>query len=81
MRGTVYAAGDGTISIRRVSVYDSSDYKWKNIADTTVNVLNNTIAIEKGRVIDPSSIKKALDIRIIKRDRSTDGDAYIIIVE
>lgn len=81
MRGTVYAAGDGTISIRRVSVYDSSDYKWKNIADTTVNVLNNTIAIEKGRVIDPSSIKKGADIRIIKRDRSTDGDAYIIIVE
>ena len=81
VRGTVYAAGNGTISIRKVTAYNSSTYKWDNIADTTVNILSNTIAIENGKLIDPSSIKKGTDVRIIKRDRTADGDAYIIIVE
>lgn len=81
VRGTVYAAGNGTISIRKVTAYNPSTYKWDNIADTTVNILSNTIAIENGKLIDPSSIKKGTDVRIIKRDRTADGDAYIIIVE
>jgi len=46
-----------------------------------VNILNNTIVIENGKLIDPSSIKKGTDVRIIKRDSTADGDAYIIIVE
>jgi hypothetical protein len=81
IRGTVYAAEDGTISLRKVSAYEPSGHKWENIADTTVNILNNTIAIENGAIIDPSSIERGTDVRIIKRDKSTGGDVYIIIVE
>ncbi len=81
VRGTVYAADAGTLSIRRASVYNPSTYKWENIADSTVNILSNTIAIENGKLIDPSSIRKGDVVRIIKRDSSAGGDAYIIIVE
>lgn len=81
VRGTVFASDNGTISIRRASAYNPSAYKWENIGDTTVNILNNTVAIKNGVLIDPSTIRKGDDVRIIKRDRTTGGDAYIIIVE
>lgn len=81
VRGTVFASDNGSISIRRASAYNPSAYKWENIGDTTVNILNNTIVIENGVLIDPSSIRRGDDVRIIKRDRTTGGDAYIIIME
>lgn len=81
VRGTVYSADDSTISIRRASAYNPSTNKWENIADVTANILSNTIVIENGRLIDPSSIRNGDVVRIIKRDSSAGGDAYIIIVE
>lgn len=81
VRGTVYSADDSTISIRRASAYNPSTNKWENIADVTANILSNTIVIENGRLIDSSSIRNGDVVRIIKRDSSAGGDAYIIIVE
>ena len=81
VKGTVYASGEGTIGLRRASVYNASKYVWDNFSDTTVDILKNTIAIENGSIIDPAKIKKGTVVRIIKKDKSTTGDAYIIFVD
>lgn len=81
VRGTVYATGDGAISIRRASVYNPTKFIWENSADIKVNILKNTIAFRNGSIIDPASIKKGEYIRVVKKDRSAEGDAYIIFVE
>ena len=81
VKGTVYATGNGTISLRKSSVYNPSKFVWENCADIEISILNNTIAVKNGSIIDPASIKKAETIRVIKKDRNTTGDAYIIFVE
>jgi hypothetical protein len=54
---------------------------WDNCPDTTVNVLKNTVVIENGSIIDPAKVRKGTCLRIIKKDKSATGDAYIIFVE
>ncbi len=81
VRGTVYATDDGEITLRRASVYNASKFMWDSCPDTTVSILKNTIAIENGTVIDPAKIRKGSVVRVIKKDKSAAGDAYIILVE
>ncbi|NLK86194.1 MAG: S-layer homology domain-containing protein, partial [Clostridiaceae bacterium] len=81
VKGTVYTSDDGTIILRRASVYNVSKYMWDNCPDITVNILKNTIAIENGSIIDPARIKKGAVVRVIKKDKTSTGDAYIILVE
>lgn len=81
IKGTVYATDDGTISLRKASIYNVTKYLWDSSPDTTVNILENTIAIENGSIIDPAKIKKGTAVRVIKKEKSATGDAYIIFVE
>ena len=81
IKGTVYATGDDEISLRRAVVYNASKYLWESCPDTTVNILKNTIAIEKGMIIDPAKIEKGTNLRIVKKGNSATEDAYIIFVE
>jgi hypothetical protein len=81
IKGTVYATGDDEISLRRAVIYNASKYLWESCPDTTVNILKNTIAIEKGMIIDPAKIEKGTNLRIIKKGNSATEDAYIIFIE
>lgn len=81
VKGTVYTSDAGEIILRRASAYNASKYMWDKCPDITVNILKNTIAIENGSVIDPAKIKKGTVVRVIKKDKSAAGDAYIIFVE
>ncbi len=81
IKGTVYASEAGEISLRKASIYNTTKYLWDNCPDTTVKILKNTIAIENGSIIDPTKIKKGTVLRVIKKDKSATGDAYIILVE
>ena len=81
IKGTVYASEAGEISLRKASIYNTTKYLWDNCPDTTVKIQNNTIAIENGSIIDPTKIKKGTVLRVIKKDKSATGDAYIILVE
>ena len=81
IKGTVYASEAGEISLRKASIYNTTKYLWDNCPDTTVKIQKNTIAIENGSIIDPTKIKKGTVLRVIKKDKSATGDAYIILVE
>lgn len=81
VKGTVYTLDEGKISLRKASIYNASKYIWENCPDTTVNILKNTIVIENGSIIDPAKIRKGTGLRVIKKDRSATGDAYIVFVE
>jgi hypothetical protein len=81
IRGTVYVSDAEKIILRKASVYNASKYMWDSCPDTTANILKNTIVIENGSVIDPAKIKKGTVVRVITKDKSTSGDAYIILVE
>ncbi len=81
IKGTVYASEAGEISLRKASIYNTTKYLWDNCPDTTVKIQKNTIAIENGSIIDPTKIKKGTVVRVIKKEKSATGDAYIILVE
>jgi hypothetical protein len=81
VRGTVSSVNDDEISLRRAKIYNASTYMWDNIADTTINVLKNSVIIKDGRVSNIGNITKGTTLRIIKKDASTVGDVYIIFIE
>lgn len=81
IRGTVFSNDGGTIGIRKATAYNTSKLMWESCADGKIDILKNTIVLKNGVVIDPANIKKGDIIRVLKKDRSATGDAYIIIVE
>lgn len=81
IKGTVYSAKEDEILLVKVQVYDASTYMWKASADTTINILENTVIIQNGKVTNASSIKKGASLRVVKKDKSAAGDGYIIFVE
>lgn len=79
MRGTVYSVDKDQISLKKVSVYDQSSYMWVDRADTSIDLLKNTVIIQNGKTGNTADIKKGAAVRVIKKD--TGGDGYIIFVE
>lgn len=81
MKGDVYKVEDTKLYLRDVIVYNLSTYMWEYVANDTVNILNNSIIIENGKIADASAIKKGDSIRVLKKDKGLDADGYIIFIE
>ena len=81
IKGTVYSMDEDEIRLFKVRVYDASNYIWKAATDTTINILENSIIIQNGKVSNASSIKKGSSLRVVKKDTSAAGDGYIIFIE
>jgi len=81
IKGTVYSVKEDEILLYKVQVYDASTYMWKAGSDTTINVLENTVIMQNGKVTNALSIKKGASLRVVKKDKSAAGDGYIIFVE
>ena len=81
IKGTVYSAKEDEILLFKVQVYDASTYMWKAGSDTTINILENTVIMQNGKVTNASSIKKGASLRIVRKDKSAVADGYIIFVE
>jgi hypothetical protein len=71
------------INVVNVKLYDEEKRIWteSSIKEADINILDNSIIIKDGNIIKPSQLEKGDMVRFIKRDRSNEGDAYIIIVE
>lgn len=95
-KGEVYQLTGGTIGLEgsileepdeinvvNVKLYDEEKRIWvePNIKEADISILDNSIIIKDGNIIKPSQLEKGDMIRFIKRDKSSEGDAYIIIVE
>ena len=81
MKGTVYSSTGNSISLRNTSVYDPATYMWKSGSSAELNLLKNTVVIKNGKVIDTSDIASGDNVRVVKKDTTAAGDAYIIFVE
>jgi len=78
--GTILEEPTGLI-LRKATSYDLSEHLWEDSEDMTLNILKNSIILKNNAVVKPSAIVKGDSIRVIKKDGSETGDAYIIIVE
>ena len=70
-----------SIALRNCKYYDAGTHLWVNMGDSSFNLLTNTFVIKNNMRINPSELKKGDKIRVLKKDSTTTGDAYIIIVE
>lgn len=62
-------------------IYDSTKKMWVDKKDITLNILENSIILKENRIAKPSDLEKGDKVRVIKKDDSLTGDAYIIFVE
>jgi len=62
-------------------VFDTATRLWVNKGDMQISVLANTVVIKGDKIITPAELEKGDRIRVIKRDTSSAGDGYVIIVE
>lgn len=86
--GGAIGAEEGTLlsepnvlQLRNCKYYNVSSHLWVDMADSTVNLLQNSLILKNNRRITPSELKRGDKLRILKTDNSATGDAYIVIVE
>ena len=68
-------------SIQNTSTYDLDNFVWVDSNDMTLNILKNSIILKNNKIAKPSDLKKGDKVRVIRKDGSATGDAYIIMVE
>lgn len=89
--GTVSAKGDiyeitgdsepTGFTMFSAKIYDPTTNMWKDSKDMSLNILDNSIILKDNRIAEPSDLEKGDKVRVIKKDDSETGDAYIIFVE
>ncbi len=81
IKGTVFTASDTNLDLRNVQVYNQATYTWSDSPEASVGLLKNSIVLRNGAVISSSDIHKGDSVRIIKKDTTAAGDAYIVLIE
>ncbi len=81
VKGKVYATNGTKLDLRNVQLYNPATYAWDNNANTSINVLKNSIIIKNSQVIGGAGIIIGDSVRIIKKDTAVNSDGYIIFVE
>lgn len=69
------------LKLRSTAVYNPVTYMWDSAKEMEIGILKNTIILNKGAAIKPSDIRTGDTLRIIKKDNSLAGDAYLVFVE
>lgn len=69
------------LELKNCRYYNSSSNIYVSIAESKVNLLTNSLVIKNNVRINPSELKRGDKLRILKKDSTTYGDAYIVIVE
>ncbi|OPZ84117.1 MAG: hypothetical protein BWY74_04292 [Firmicutes bacterium ADurb.Bin419] len=89
--GTVFAKGEiyemtgedklSGLTLIDAKIYNSTTFKWEGSETMNLGILTNSIILKENRIAKPSDLEKGDKVRVIKKDDSDDGDAYIIFVE
>lgn len=69
------------IALRNCKYYDATTHLWVDMKDSSLNLLTNSLVLKNNKKINPSELKKGDKIRVLKKDKTIVGDAYVIIVE
>jgi hypothetical protein len=82
VKGTVTDSSVDYINLGNASIYDKDTLKW-NEQTSILNliVIPNTIIIKNGKITTMDNIEKGDIVRILKKDNTAKGDAYVIMVE
>jgi hypothetical protein len=62
-------------------VYNPSTHMWEKSKDMRLNILQNSIILKDNMIVQARDIAKGDKVRLIKKDESETGDAYIIFIE
>lgn len=85
LRGEVYLKygqkADGTLALRKVSIYDRSDGEWEDADDADITLREDTIILKNNQPVKPSQIVRGNVVKILKTDDEPSGDALVIIIE
>lgn len=84
--GEVEADGGIVSQPNQIKLYNTKNYDitkqvWNDSKELDLKLLNNTILIKDGNIIDPIKLKKGDRIRVYKKDDTTSGDVYIAVVK
>ena len=69
------------IALLNAKIYNPSTHMWEDSKDMQLSILDNSIILKDNRIAEAKDIEKGDKVRIIKKDDSRTGDAYIIFVE
>ncbi len=70
-----------TLELRNCRYYNVASNLYTTMADSKLTLLSNSLIIKNNQRIKPSDLQKGDKLRILKRDNTPAGDAYIVIVE
>lgn len=70
-----------SVELRNCKYYDPASHLWVSMKNSSFNFLENTLVLKNNKRINPSELKKGDNIRVLKKDNSITGEAYVIIVE
>lgn len=70
-----------SVVLSNCKYYNAGTHLWVSMGDSLFNLLTNTFVIKNNIRINSSELKKGDKIRVLKKDSTSTGDAYIIIVE
>lgn len=68
-------------TVHNAKIYNPSTLMWEDSKDMNLRVLQNSIILKDNSIAEAKDLEKGDKVRIIKKDDSRTGDAYIIFVE
>jgi hypothetical protein len=78
--GSVIVQPDN-IDLRGCKYYNAASHMWVNMNDSSFDILENTLVIKNNQRINQSELKKGDKVKVLKKDNTATGEAYIIIIE
>jgi len=73
--------GPDGVWLVEASAYSRTSNAWVNSRDLYIDFELNTIFIKNGEVVEPDVLRRGDTLRVIKRDDTLSGIAYIVFVE
>lgn len=93
-RGTVYGlkgagyGAEGTLLsepdellLKDTSVYDETSCTWQDSKEMDISLPGNSLIFKNGKLAKPSDIEPGDTVRILEKEKTLGGTAYIVIVE
>lgn len=85
LKGEVYNITSGTgktaLNLKNVVVLSSTTGEWNNLADSTIDILTNSIIVKNKKIAEAQDLEKGDKVRIIKKDNTNTGEGFIVLVE
>ena len=79
-RGEVSSESEG-LTLINASLYDPNKEQWEATSKIVLKVLTNTVVIKDNEIIKTEDIEEGDLVRVLMKEKTATGDAYLILVE